>query len=219
MKIVHFKSQIRSGPLTLRLCRLGDLRILHPLLTSEIFPTLISRSKPRSLFFFHSWIKRAFQVIYVIEVKENDGHRMIGFVGLYDMELGRSLNLSLTIFNLEDRKRGYGEKALSLLLSLLQENNAAEVIYAEILKSNVPSLRLCRKLGFKINKLYQDRILLEKDPRESFLRKDFKDAVSEIQRAEAFVKQEADRATGEAKQGWTIWLEPQPGSGNHIVGF
>jgi len=41
---------------------------------------------------------------------------------------------------------------------------------------------------------------LFKKARESFLKKDFKDAVSDIRRGEAFVKQEADRATGEAKQ-------------------
>jgi len=108
-------------------------------------------------------MKSAFQVIYIIEVEENGGHRIIGSVGLYDMELGRNLRLSLTVFNPEDRGRGYGEKALTLLLNLLQENGAAEVVHAEILKSNVPSLRLCRKLGFEVKRLYRDRFLLEKD--------------------------------------------------------
>jgi len=108
-------------------------------------------------------MKSTFQVIYLIEIEENGGCRVIGFVGLYDIELGRNLRISLTIFNAEDRGRGYGEKALTVLLSLLHENGAAEVVYAEILKSNVPSLRLCRKLGFKVKRLYQDKLLLEKD--------------------------------------------------------
>ena len=41
---------------------------------------------------------------------------------------------------------------------------------------------------------------LFKKARESFLKKDIKDAVSDIRKGETFVKQEADRATGEAKQ-------------------
>jgi len=108
-------------------------------------------------------MKCTFRVIYLVEMKENDGCRIIGFLGLYDMELGRHLRVSLTIFNPEDRGRGYGEKALTLLLSLLQENGAAEVVHAEILKSNVPSLQFCRKLGFKVKRLHQDRLLLEKN--------------------------------------------------------
>lgn len=163
VKIVHFKRQMGCGPLRLRLCRLGDLRILHSLLTPEIFSTLISRSKPRSLFSFYRWMKNTFRLIYLIEIQENAGHRIIGLAGLYDMELGLKLRLSLAIFNPEDRGRGYGEKALRLLLSLLQENRAAEMVYAEILKSNVPSLRLCRKLGFDVKESFQNRLLLERD--------------------------------------------------------
>ncbi len=107
-------------------------------------------------------MKGTFQVTYLIEIEENGGRRIIGFLGLYDLELCRKLRLSLAVFNPEDRGRGYGEKALTLLLNLLQENGAADVVYAEVFKSNLPSLRLCRKLGFKVKKLYHDRLLLEK---------------------------------------------------------
>ena len=41
---------------------------------------------------------------------------------------------------------------------------------------------------------------LFKKARENFLRKDFKDAAADIRKGQSFVKQEADRATGEAKQ-------------------
>jgi RimJ/RimL family protein N-acetyltransferase len=108
-------------------------------------------------------MKSAFRVIYLIEIEENGGRRVIGFLGLYGMELGRNLSLSLTVFNPGDRRRGYGEEALTLLLNLLQKNKAAEAVYAEILKTNVPSLRLCRKLGFKVKRLHQDTLLLEKN--------------------------------------------------------
>jgi len=164
MKIVNFKRHIETGPLRLRLFRLGDLRTLYSLFTPEIFPEAKeSKRNPRSLFSFYRWMKNTFQVVYLVEIEENGRGRIIGFAGLYDIELGRKLRLSLAIFNPEDRGRGYGEKALTVLLRLLHENGAAEAVYAEILKSNVPSLRLCRKLGFKVKRLYQDKLLLEKD--------------------------------------------------------
>jgi len=159
VKIVNFKRRIESGPLTLRLCRLGDLRTLYSLFTPQIFPRMGSKSKSHSLFSFYRWMKHTFQVIYLIEPSENGDTRIVGFVGLYDMELGRRLSLSLTVFNPEDRRQGYGEKALTLLLSLFQQNGAAELVYVEILKSNVPSLQLCRKLGFEVKTHNQDRVL------------------------------------------------------------
>ncbi len=163
-KIVCFKHRIESGPLRLRLCRLRDLRTLFPLFTAEILSEpKASGRRPRSLFSFYRWMKNTFQVIYVIEVEENGGLRVIGFAGLYDMELGQKLRLSLAIFNPEDRGRGFGEKALTLLLRLLQENRAAEAVYAEILRKNVPSLRLCTKLGFEVKELDEDRFLLERN--------------------------------------------------------
>ncbi len=154
---------MESGSVTLRVCRLRDLRTLYSLLPPEIFPPAGSKGKPDSLFGFYRWIKRTFQLIYLIEIEENGSHRMVGFVGLYHMQLGRSVSLSLAVFDPEDRRQGYGEKALALVLNLLQDHGAAEVVYAEILKSNVPSLRLCRKLGFEVKGLYQDRLLLEKN--------------------------------------------------------
>jgi len=164
VKIVNFKRRIGSDLLTLRLCQLKDLRRLFSLFTLEIFPEgQESKSKPNSLFSFYRWMKNTFQVIYLVEIEENGGHRIVGFAGLYDMELGRKLRLSLAVFHPEDRRRGYGEKALTLLLNLLQNNKAAEVVYAEILKSNLPSLRLCRKLGFEVKKLHQHTFLLEKN--------------------------------------------------------
>jgi RimJ/RimL family protein N-acetyltransferase len=166
VKIVHFTRHVGTGPFRLRWCRLRDLYSLYSLAMPEIFPEgEKSKRPPRSFFSFYRWIKGTFQVIYLIEIQENGGRRVIGFAGLYDMELGRNLRISLTIFNPDDRQRGYGEKALIVLLGLLQENGAADMVYAEILKGNAPSLRLCRKLGFKVKKLYQDKLLLEMDQR------------------------------------------------------
>ncbi len=162
-KIVSFKTRIESGSLTLRLCRLRDLRALYPFLNSEILPPSETRGKPHSLFSFYRWMKSIFQVVYLIETLETGTPRIIGFLGLYQLELGRRVSVSLHIFYPQDRNRGYGEKALTLLLNLLQENGAAKVVNVEILKNNRPSLRLCRKVGFKLRRVFQHSLLLEKE--------------------------------------------------------
>ncbi len=160
---------METGLLTLRLCRLRDLRILYALLAPEILPKARAwKNKPYSLLSFYRWMKRTFQVIYLIEVEEKSGRKIVGLVGLYDMELGERLSLSLTVFNPEDRDHGYGEKALTLLLNLIERNGAAKVVYAEVLRSNVRSLRLCKKLGFDVKRHDQDKLLLERDQRRKF---------------------------------------------------
>ena len=107
-------------------------------------------------------MKSTFQEIYIIEVEEIAGRRIIMFGGLYDVKMGESLWLSLTIPNPKDRRRGYGTKALELLLDLLKKNGAAETVYAEVSKMNVPSLCFLRKLGFEVSRRYEDSLILEK---------------------------------------------------------
>jgi ribosomal protein S18 acetylase RimI-like enzyme len=80
------------------------------------------------------------------------------------MRVGQGLWISFTIFNPKDRRRGYGTKALELLLNLLQKNGAAETVYAEVSKTNVASLCFLRKLGFEVSRRYEDSFILEKNP-------------------------------------------------------
>jgi RimJ/RimL family protein N-acetyltransferase len=163
VRIVHFKHRMEDDPLRLRLYRLRDLPVLRSLLKPEIFLEASGAEfQTGSLLSFYKWIRSRFQVVYVIEMKERGGHRVIGFAGLYRMRIGESLWLSLTIFSPEDRSRGYGTKALELLLDLLQKNGAAETVYAEVSKTNGTSLWFLRKVGFKVSMRYEDSFILEK---------------------------------------------------------
>lgn len=162
IRIVNFERRLKSGGLTLRLYRLRDLHILYPLFTSKI---LLEASGVKfkvfnSLFSFSKWLITTFQAVYVIEIEENGGHRIVGFSGIYNMKIGQSLWLSLTIFNPEDRRRGYGGKVLKLLLDSLRKNGAAQTVYAEVLKTNESSLRFLRKLGFEVCGQDENKFLL-----------------------------------------------------------
>ena len=163
MRIANFKRRVEDGWLRLRLYQLRDLPILHSLFTPEVFLEASGpEPKAGSLLSFYKWIKITFHVVYVIEVQENDGPRIVGFAGLYNMKIGQRLWISFTIFNPKDRKRGYGTKALQLVLDLLQKNGAAEKVYAKVSKTNVPSLCFLRKLGFEVSRRYENSFILEK---------------------------------------------------------
>ncbi len=155
---------MKNGGLTLRFYRLKDLPVLQLLFTPEIFlEASRAELKTSSSLSFYRWIKSTFQIVYVIEVEETDGRRIVGFVGLYNMRVGQGLWISFAIFSPKDRRRGYGTKALELLLDLLQKNGAVEKIYANVSKTNAPSLCFLRKLGFEVSRRYEDSFILEKD--------------------------------------------------------
>jgi carboxypeptidase C (cathepsin A) len=55
-----------------------------------------------SLFTFWIWLKSTFNLVYIIAFEEMGSRRIIGFAGFYDMKLGESLWLSLTVFDPKD---------------------------------------------------------------------------------------------------------------------
>jgi RimJ/RimL family protein N-acetyltransferase len=159
---------MRDHDLTLRSRRFTDLPALYTLLTPNILmeATAIQPRAFGSLVTFWIWLKIAFKTVYIIEVEEKDRRRIIGFAGLYDMTIGQELWLSLAIFDPKDRKRGYGKQAMRLLLECLQKNGGAKTVFVEILRTNIPSLRFFKKLGFEIYGVYDDTFLLARQTRE-----------------------------------------------------
>ena len=164
IKTAKFQRSMKNSGLALRLYSLKDLPALHSLFNLEI---LLRANGARhrafsSLLLFCKWMITSFQVFYLIENWENDGGRIVGFVGLYNIKIGKTLFLSIGIFKPEDRGRGYGKKSIELLLDSLKKYSVVETVCVEILKTNVASLSFFKKLGFEVYRQYKDRFLLEK---------------------------------------------------------
>jgi RimJ/RimL family protein N-acetyltransferase len=113
----------------------------------------------RSLPSFVTWLLLTFQVIYLMEVEKT----VLGFVGLYNMEPGKSLNLSIALFDPDNRGKGYGTRALGLLLPYIQKKGLAEKVVAEVASTNTRSLSFFAKAGFEIIGHKDDRIVLSKE--------------------------------------------------------
>lgn len=165
IKIVRFKYRIENdGGITRRLFHWWDLPVLNHLFSPEVFHTAsgVESRASSSLFSFRRWIVNIFQVVYVIEAGENSGRRIIGFIGLYNMKIGRSLWLSMAIFDSKDRGRGYGRHVLELLLNSLQKDGIVKTVYAEVLNGNVRSMHVLEDLGFDVCGRHGGRLLLER---------------------------------------------------------
>lgn len=165
IKTARFWRCIGNCDLVLRTYRLRELSALYSLFNPEVFLKAngVGNRAFGSLLSFWRWVITSFWAFYLIEIRENDKPRTIGFLGLYNVEVGQTAWLSLAIFSPEDRRRGYGQRALGLLLGSLEEDGVVERVRVGVLKVNLPSLCFFRRQGFKESGESEDRLLLEKE--------------------------------------------------------
>ncbi len=93
---------------------------------------------------------------------EMEERRIVGFIGLNKIVIKNSVWLSVAVFKPEDRGRGFGKKAILLLLDYLRLNGIFERVCVEILQNNLTSLSFFKDLGFEIYGQEEDRFFLEK---------------------------------------------------------
>jgi RimJ/RimL family protein N-acetyltransferase len=163
VRTARLEGRIAGRDLMIRLYQFGDLPALRRLFKPEVF-SAASGSRVNAFGSSASlwgWVRRTFQVFYVIEVDKRERRGMIGFAGIYNMDPGNSLWVSLVIFDPKDRRRGYGTRALELLLSSFQKDHVVKRVCGEVLASNTGSLRFLKKLGFDVFAEDRDRVLLK----------------------------------------------------------
>lgn len=106
--------------------------------------TGLSEPRSSSWLFVWWWIKKTFILAYCIECDS----RRIGFIGLYDLRLGKSAEISLAIFDNDWRRHGHGTRAFSLLAQRLERGSIIERVLAQVRADNHSALSFCRRLGF-----------------------------------------------------------------------
>jgi len=82
------------------------------------------------VFSFWFWLRATFQAVFVMEVEERGRRRIVGFAGLYGMKIGRSLWLSLAVFDPKDRRQGYGKQTIGLLLESFKTQGVARAFWS-----------------------------------------------------------------------------------------
>jgi RimJ/RimL family protein N-acetyltransferase len=150
---------LKGNSVSLRPCRARDFACLRKQLEEAASSIPEAGEKTfRSLPSFIKWLLLTFQVIYLIEAEKT----VLGFAGLYNMKAGKSLNLSIVLFNPDNRGKGHGTDVLGLLLPYLQEKGLVEEVVAEVTSANTLSLSFFEKARFEITGHKDDRIVLSK---------------------------------------------------------
>lgn len=83
-------------------------------------------------------------------IADYSSNKPLGTVELFDFDPyhGRA-GVGIIIFDTNDRKKGYAQNALSLLMDYAKNELGIRQLYANIAQSNEPSILLFEKLGFK----------------------------------------------------------------------
>jgi RimJ/RimL family protein N-acetyltransferase len=90
------------------------------------------------------WMRRTYPLAFCIEL---DGRR-IGFLGLYRLHPGKSASLSLAIFDETCRNRGYGTRALTLIVKYVRKSRLARRLAVDVMEGNPKALNFWNKAGF-----------------------------------------------------------------------
>ncbi|SHK28008.1 diamine N-acetyltransferase [Maribacter aquivivus] len=100
-------------------------------------------------------------------------HQALGLIDVFDFEPNHNrAGIGIVILDKNQRNKGVGAEAITLLCNYLFEVLGLRQVYANILEENAPSLHLFKKLGFeeigikkdwvRFKDTYKNEILLQK---------------------------------------------------------
>ena len=152
---------VRDDNLRLRPLRIFDGHFIHRGLQDEIGLKAkgLNRLTDSSWFSVWWWIKRTYSHSFCIELDS----RPIGFIGLYNLALGKSADISLLIFDETLRRQGYGTGSFKLFAQSLRRHSVVENIFVTVKTDNHKALSFWKKLGFSKTSMSNDIINMSMD--------------------------------------------------------
>lgn len=152
IRVIRFKTRLSDdGGLLLRRFRLRDSRRLRTLFAAAPFHETVGAKAPTSgsLLHFWRWLHRTFQWLYTINAPPGDAGNIIGFIGLYGIRGRRTVKLTIALFEPRHRRRGYGRRALALLLDDFRRRSVVRSVGVDVSARNAASLALFRRQNFR----------------------------------------------------------------------
>lgn len=157
---------LKGKKIKLRALESSDLDFLYQLENNtdiwEISGTLV----PYSRRVLQDYLKNAHRDIY--EVKQlrlaicDVQDSLVGLIDLFDFDpKNRRAGLGIVIANEEDRNKGYGSEAISILCDYAFKILDLRQIYANVGEENKSSIKLFKKLGFELGGIKKDWILFQ----------------------------------------------------------
>lgn len=138
----------------LRALEAEDLEFLYALENDESVWEVSETLAPYSRFVLKEYLANSHRDIY--EVKQlrlaicDPTHRVVGFIDLFDFNpRHKRAGIGVVILNKEDRNKGMGKEALTLLIQYAFTVLDLHQVYANILEDNLGSIHLFKGLGFE----------------------------------------------------------------------
>jgi ribosomal protein S18 acetylase RimI-like enzyme len=91
------------------------------------------------------WIGKTFFFSYIIEV----GSKPVGFAGFYNLRTGGSAEMTLVIFDENDRRCGYGSRVVKICTGMLRLHFSIGKLIFRVAPENRSSRRFLQKMGFQ----------------------------------------------------------------------
>jgi RimJ/RimL family protein N-acetyltransferase len=148
MNVLYFRvtGSMKDDNLRLRPLRIFDGHFIHRALKDQIGlkTSGLNGLRDPSWFSVWWWIKKTYSYSFCIELDS----RPIGFIGLYNLALGKSADISLVIFDETFRRQSYGTRSFKLFAQILRRHSVLEKIVVRVKTENHRALSFWRKLGF-----------------------------------------------------------------------
>jgi RimJ/RimL family protein N-acetyltransferase len=159
--IARIPDIIVNGDMHLRRCGLSDFPFLIGGLKKQGILRPRELHKAEFLLWLSAWwwMRTTFTVIYCIE----HSSERVGFIGLYNLKLGESSEITLMIFRREHRRCGYGSKAFSLFAGYLKSHDILDKIIVKTEIENLVALTFWQKLGFKEDNVSHEIVTMHND--------------------------------------------------------
>lgn len=137
---------IEGGSIRLRPLRVFDGPFFASGLKDEDILSTSGLNRPiaSSWFSVWWWMKKTFIPAYFIECDS----KQIGFIGLYNLIPGKSAEMSLAIFDKNNRRLGYGTRAFNICAQGMQRHSVVKEIIVKVKTDNHGALSFWKKLGF-----------------------------------------------------------------------
>lgn len=161
---------MQDGDLRLRPLRMFDSPFILRGLNEQVILKASGLSKPiASLWFFvWWWMKKTFTPAYCIECDS----RRIGFIGLYNLIPGKSAEMSLVIFDKNNRRMGYGTRAFNIFAQGLKQSHLIGRVIVKIIIDNHAAISFYEKLGFEESYSVDGIRIMSKDLDSASMRND-----------------------------------------------
>lgn len=153
---------LKNEILTLRIMEEDDLELVRSWRFNpdnyDYFYEFTPVSKLKNKQWFESSINKSNEINFIIE--NNKDKKAIGIIALIDIdhrnrkaEMGRVL-----IGDNAERSKGFGAKAISVLLNYAFNHLNLNKIYCEVFDANKPALNLYKKIGFEVEGNFSNHI-------------------------------------------------------------